>query len=204
MKTLVVLCLCLFSLSLSAIELDAKIIDEKQDLPGLTIAEQKVLLKELRTRAGPYGKTLNAYYVPKDDPALDVLAPEMLDRLYKLNVRGSQSNCYWTSMFSSGAVGLPERYMDMPEYERLLATHFELRQNPREFFPGDVLRLKRARGGMDTHSVVYLGTLKDNPYTHLVLSKNGPVNGPYVIMELSMLENRVYVGSRVAGVYRPR
>ena len=68
--------------------------------------------------------------------------------------------------------------------------------------PGDVVRLKRARGGMETHSVVYLGELKGNAYTRLVLSKNGPVDGPYLIMELSELMNRFYPGSFVSAIYR--
>jgi hypothetical protein len=93
--------------------------------------------------------------------------------------------------------------MDMPEYLSLLSTHYtQIDSGPWE--PGDVLRLRRARGGVDTHSVVYLGTLPTDAFTHLVISKNGPVDGPYLVMDLWDLMNRIYVGSQVREVYRLR
>jgi hypothetical protein len=180
-------------------ELDAVRITAKENLPGLPIARQQEILESLR-RSGPGGSALSAYYLPKSDPAFAWVNPELLDRLYEMSAPGSETNCYWTSHFAHGVVRLPERYMGLEEYLSLLATHYRLATQPE---PGDVLRLRRVRGGMDTHSVAYLGTLRGVDWVKLVLTKNGPKDGPYLVMDLSDLETRVYPGSRIAEIHRP-
>jgi hypothetical protein len=191
--------------SVQALELDAKRIWATEDFPGLSVTQQRAILMDLSKNNGPYGKQAAAYYLPKDHPALDVLNPGMIDLLYGWNAKGSESNCYWTTHFARGVLALPERYMDLPEYTSLLSRYYEpVSKEAQDWRPGDVLRLRRAKGGVDTHSVVFLGTLKGEFFTRLVLSKNGPSDGPYLIMDLWDLQNRIYVGSQVKEAYRKR
>jgi hypothetical protein len=87
--------------------LDATRITAKEDLPGLSLSEQRELLRALQKNNGPFGKNLAAYFLPKDLPDLAWIARPMLDRLNRMNVSGSQSNCYWTSHFALGILSLP-------------------------------------------------------------------------------------------------
>jgi hypothetical protein len=181
------------------VEIDAQRISGNQSYPDLSIAQQEKILAYLGKFS--FG-ALSAYYVPKDDPVLRWVHPGLLERFYRMNKPRSESNCYWTSMFALGVVGLPERFMGLEEYFSLLAERFTALDQNDEFAPGDVIRLRRVRGKMDTHSVVYLGRLKGSDYLDLVISKNGPEDGPYLIMNLSELQNRFYPGSAIAGVFR--
>lgn len=195
------LLLSLGSLTAPAGEVPAERIRGQADFPGLEISRQRELLDSLE-RSNQYGRFLATYYVPLDAEALSWVSPQLRLKLYRMNAKGSRSNCYWTSHFAHDLVQLPERFMDLPEYLDLLAHHYTQVPTDTVWQPGDVLRLRRARGGMDTHSVLYLGTLAGSPYTHLVISKNGPVDGPYLILDLRDLTNHIYMGSQVKEVYR--
>jgi hypothetical protein len=188
----------------SSPELDAFLIRADRDLPDLPISQQRRLLAGLRKTGGPNSHLLAAYFVPKNDPALAWVHPALLDRLYESNHSGSQANCYWTSHLAHGAATLPERLMGLDEYLELAQLHYDRLPADVEYATGDVLRLRRVRGGMDTHSVVYLGLLRGTSATHLVISKNGPADGPFAILKLSELTNWIYPSSRVTDVFRPK
>jgi hypothetical protein len=169
--------------------------------PGLDIAQQKLILKYLESST-PMGKHLHSYWIPKESEDLKILAPNMVTKLYQWSRPESLANCYFTSISAHSEAFLNERFMGLNEYLCHIAKSFRSLKGDETLQPGDVIRLQRARGKMDTHSVVYIGHPKDSPTFSLVLSKNGPIAGPYLVMNLWDLQNRVYPSSAVVGIYR--
>ncbi len=160
-------------------------------------------MREFLVRSTPYGKSLSLYFIPKDSASLSFINPDLIKKLYAWNDSGSEANCYWTSMFGLGEVSLPERFMDIDEYlTRVAGPSFAGVDGDSPIFPGDVIRLKRARGNMELHSVIYLGRQRGSESQAIVLTKNGPGDGPYLIMNLYDLQMRVYPSAFIAGIYR--
>ena len=189
-----------FSSSAQAVtEVDVEVMTGQRDLEDVSIAEQKHI-HEWLTDSSPYGKTLTSYFIPKDSPALAFLRPEMRAMLYRWNTSASESNCYWTSLFATRVLEKPERFVDWDEYIGLIQRRFNSVPNTGEYQPGDIIRLKRQRGQMELHSVVYIGRARGTPSTEIVLSKNGPKDGPYLVMTLWELMLRVYPSAFSAGV----
>jgi hypothetical protein len=171
------------------------------EYPDLSIAQQRRILDHLK--ASTWEKYVAAFYLPKSDPALAWMSEGMRDKLYGFNDAGSDANCYFTSLFALGALSLPERLLGVDEYLATLARGFRVLGNDDEYRSGDVLRLRRTRGGVDTHSVVYVGRIPDSA-TIVVLSKNGPEYGPYLLTSLQDLITRVYPGSAIAQGFRKK
>ena len=183
--------------------MSAQWISGREPLPGLSVEEQAQIRQSL-DRTGPQGRTLRAFFIEPGAESLSFVNPELKSRLHHMSRPGSEANCYFTSLFALGRVGLPERFMDLPEYDATVrGAGFREVSEEGVWLPGDVLRLKRTRGNMDLHSVVYVGRLQGSSSYALVLSKNGPSDGPYLIMSLDELMTKVYPSSYVAGVYRP-
>jgi hypothetical protein len=180
---------------------DLYLIQSRNELGDLSVVDQQSILKYL-SHSGPYGRYLQTYWVSRDSPNLSFLDKSMIKKIYRWSQPKSSANCYFTSISSFTDSFTTERFMGLNEYFCHLQRHFRPLLAGENIEVGDVIRLQRARGKMDTHSVVYLGHIKDSPNSSVVLSKNGPMTGPYLIMNLWELQNKVYPSSQVVGVYR--
>jgi hypothetical protein len=182
-------------------DLPFQVASGKMEWSDFSVAEQSTALEWL-THSSPMGRFLRSFYLPKNNPIFSQLNPEVLKLLYKMNTPGSNSNCYWTSLFAKNLVPLPERFMDLPEYLSILNSQFT-KVAEGDLSPGDIIRLRRVRGGMELHSVIYIGDWGPTHY-HVVLTKNGSSDGPYLLMGLDELKTYVYPSAYIAGVYRSR
>jgi hypothetical protein len=194
---------CISTSTHAAQEIEAFLMNAKQDLGDVTVLDQQKI-QNFFIKSSPYGKLLRNYYIPRDSAVFNFMTQEMRERLYTWNKKDSESNCYWTSHFSLGTISLPERYMDLPEYESLLKEHYTPVASLAESEAGDIVRMKRARGNMELHSVVIVGKVRGSQSMYLVLSKNGPSNGPYLLMDLAQLQTHVYPSAYISGIYRKK
>lgn len=182
------------------LSIPAEFMNSTKNFPEVSIEQQQKIYSYF-VKSHPNGKQMRSYYVNFQNNIFNFLNRDFLPLIYSFNSPNSESNCYFTSHLANSTASLPERFMDLPEYTSLLEQYYTKMDSSVTYKEGDILRLKRSRGNMDVHSVVYLGLMNGFDGAHLVLTKNGPQDGPYLVMMLSDVM-RWYPSSYIAGVYR--
>jgi hypothetical protein len=199
------ICLLISLISINCIAqlaISAELMNSTKNFPEASIEKQQSIYNFF-VKSHPSGKQMKSYYVNFKDPMFNFLNKEFISMIYSFNRPNSEANCYFTSHLANATVSLPERFMDLPEYTSRLEQYYTQVASSLALKEGDILRLKRTRGNMDVHSVVYLGLMNGYEGAHLVLTKNGPQDGPYLVMMLSDVI-RWHPSSYIAGVYRKK